>query len=316
MFSLIVPIYKNEANIPSLLAAINWIRSKLVGPFEVVFVVDGSPDNSLLVLRRDLSKAEFDAQLISLSRNFGAFAAIRAGLEAARGERFAVMAADLQEPPDLIIEMNRVLEADECDIAIGTRVRREDSWMSRLTSGVFWWLYRRLVIKDMPSGGVDIFGCNRFVRDELIALSERNTSLVGLLFWVGFRRKLVPYHRVRREIGVSAWSFAKKWSYMQDSVFSFSNLPISLLLRAGVLGVAVSVAFGLVVLISALNGRISVPGYAATIIVIIFFGMLNLLSSGVLGLYIWRVFENTKGRPLHIVMSTDTFSAHHAKDVK
>lgn len=308
MFSLIIPIYKNEANIPRLLGAVSSICFQIEGEFEAVFIVDGSPDNSFLVLRRDLASAGFHSQLISLSRNFGAFAAIRAGLAAARGERLAVMAADLQEPPGLVIEMNRSLAHDECDIAIGIRTTRDDSWSTRITSAIFWWLYRRLVFRDVPPGGVDIFGCQRFVRDQLLTLTERHSSLVGLLFWIGFRRKLFPYKRARREIGVGAWSFAKKWAYMQDSIFSFSHLPISLLLRFGFLGVAFSVLFGLVVLVSAVSGRITVPGYAATIMVIIFFGTLNLLSIGVLGLYLWRVFENTKGRPLHIVMSSDTFS--------
>ena len=307
MLSLIVPVYKNEANIPSLIEAIRDLRTKIDGPFETVFVVDGSPDGSFMLLQKMLPDADFDAQLIALSRNFGAFAAIRAGLEAASGDFMAVMAADLQEPPELILQIYQALRDDECDVAYGERLRRDDPWANQLMSRAFWSLYRRVAIPDIPRGGVDIFGCTRTVRDQILQLGERNSSLIGLLFWVGFRRKGIPYNRARREIGSSSWTFVKRWKYMQDSVFSFSDLPISLLIGVGTIGLLLSTVLALAVLFSALFGQLDVPGYAATMMVILFLGMLQLLSMGVLGIYLWRVFENTKGRPLHVVMSAQKF---------
>lgn len=307
MLSLIVPIYKNEANIPPLLEAISALKTDVGEAFEVVFVVDGSPDKSYLVLENALPDCDFRAQLISLSRNFGAFAAIRAGLEAAKGDYLTVMAADLQEPPELILQMYRALKDDECDVTYGERLRRDDPWTSRFMSQAFWGLYRRVAIPDIPQGGVDIFGCTRKVRDQIMRLGERNSSLIGLLFWVGFRRKGIPYNRSKREIGSSAWTFVKKWKYMQDSVFSFSDLPISLLISVGAIGLLFSTILAVVVLASALLGQLDVPGYAATMMVILFLGMLQLLSMGVLGIYLWRVFENTKGRPLHVIMSAQEF---------
>ena len=306
MLSLIVPIYKNAENIPSLLEAIRGIAAQ-TDAFEAVFVVDGSPDQSWAILRDSLPDAGFEAQLLGLSRNFGAFAAIRAGLEAGQGDVFAVMAADLQEPPSLIVEMSKAVAAGSCDVAYGERVKREDPIMSRMFSAAFWGMYRRVVSPDIPAGGVDIFACSRAVRDQLLNLNERNSSLVGLLFWVGFRRQGFPYERAQREIGVSAWTFAKKWKYMQDSIFSFSDLPISFLLGFGFLGLIVSTIFGLIVTVSALFGQIDVPGYAATIIVVLFFGMLQMLGMGILGIYVWRVFENTKERPSYIVISSEGF---------
>ena len=309
MYSLIIPIYKNEANIPPLIEAVQGIERRLDGPLEVVFVVDGSPDNSFLVLRQRLPGAFARSQLIGLSRNFGAFAAIRAGLEAATGRYFAVLAADLQEPPSLVVEIFRALKADEADVAIGERIKRDDPATTKLASQLFWWLYRKLIFKDIPPGGVDIFGCNIMVRDQLKNLTERNSSLVGLLFWIGFRRKQLPYERARREIGKSAWTFAKKWRYLLDSVYSFSDLPIVLLVRIGALGVIFSIVFSAIVLFSALASRVEVPGYAATTLVIVFFGMLNLLAMGVLGIYVWRTFENTKARPGFIMMSREAFES-------
>ena len=307
MLSLIVPVYRNEANIPSLLEAVRGLRETVGPEFEAVFVVDGSPDRSFAVLREALPQAGFAAQLVALSRNFGAFAAIRAGLERARGEVCAVMAADLQEPPELVLRMHAALAADECDVAYGVRTKREDPFVSRLLSQTFWTFYRRVVAPDVPRGGVDVFACTAKVRDQILRLEERNSSLVGLLFWVGFRRQGFPYERAKREIGTSAWTFVKKWKYMQDSVFSFSDLPISLLIAVGFFGLILSVLIALAVLVSVLFGQIDVPGYAATMLAILFFGMLQLLSIGVLGVYVWRVFENTKGRPLHIVMSAESF---------
>src|SRR5260221_9580282 len=166
MYSLIIPIYKNEANIPPLLDAIKGIEKQLNDVLEVIFVVDGSPDNSFLVLRDRLPGIFKRSQLICLSRNFGAFAAIRAGLEAASGDYFAVLAADLQEPPSLVVQMFNALKNDECDVAVGERTKRDDPHLTTIASTVFWWLYRKLIFKSIPPGGVDIFGCNRKVRDH------------------------------------------------------------------------------------------------------------------------------------------------------
>ena len=308
MLSLIIPVYKNEANILPLIAAVESLRSRIDCAFEAVFVIDGSPDRSFQLLRENLPGAGFSSRLIVLSRNFGAFSAIRAGLEAAGGDFFAIMAADLQEPSDLVVEMHASLAADECDVAYGARLKRDDPWTSRVMPDLFWCFYRRTITPDIPEGGVDIFGCNKAVRDQILALEERNSSLVALLFWIGFRRKAFPYERREREIGTSAWTFAKKWKYMQDSIFSFSDLPISLLLGIGFFGTVISTVFAVIVLISALLGQIEVPGYAATIIVILFFGAVQLLSVGVLGIYTWRIFENTKGRPQHIVMWSEAYT--------
>jgi glycosyltransferase involved in cell wall biosynthesis len=316
MLSLIIPIYKNEANIPSLLDAIADLQSRLGTPFEAVFVVDGSPDESLMRLREALPQQPYAAQLLALSRNFGAFAAMRAGLAAGNGDFFAVMAADLQEPPELVLEMHSALVHGNCDVAYGKRTGRADPWVSRMLSAAFWGFYRRTVAPDIPKGGVDMFACTRDVRDQVLALNERNSSLVGLLFWVGYRRQAIPYARREREIGTSAWSFAKKWQYMQDSVFSFSDLPITLLLVIGFLGTMFSGILAITVFFNAITGQIDVPGYAATIIVILFLGALQLLSMGVLGIYIWRVFENTKGRPLHIVMQSQSFAGTSRVDTR
>jgi len=307
VISLVIPVYRNGENVPSLLEALKQLDRQLEGDLEVVFVVDGSPDDSALRLSTALPGLGVRAQLLELSRNFGSFEAIRAGLEAGRGDCFAVMAADLQEPPELVVAFHERLATGACDIAIGQRAGRDDPWLRLLLSRVFWGFYRRFVVPDVPPGGLDVFGCTRAVRDEILRLPERNSSLVGLLLWVGFRREYVPYERRAREIGESAWTFRKRVAYLMDSVFSFSALPIQILLRIGLLGLAVSVVFSLAVLATKLLSDIAVPGYAATVLLITFFGALNCFGLGVIGQYVWRTFENTKSRPGHIVASRRDF---------
>jgi polyisoprenyl-phosphate glycosyltransferase len=309
MYSLIVPVYRNQESLPDLLAALADINATLDGKLEAVFVVDGSPDRSYAVLREALPKSAFASQLLLLSRNFGSFAAIRCGLQAARGEFLAVLAADLQEPPELATQFFQQLAADEADVIVGTRDSRADPLFSRLASSVFWKLYRRLVNPEIPAGGVDVFGCNRKFCEQLLKLDERHSSLIGLLFWLGFRRKTVSYERRARQHGKSAWTFRRKMSYMLDSIFAFSDLPIRLLLMVGMAGVSVSVIYGLAVILLRLIGDLVVPGYAATIVAILFFGGLNALGLGIIGSYVWRAYANIQQRPLAVVMQSETFSA-------
>jgi glycosyltransferase involved in cell wall biosynthesis len=308
MNSLIIPVYRNEASIPRLIAAIEGIAAASGGTFEAVFVVDGSPDRSFLVLQEALALATFESQLVLLSRNFGSFAAIRAGLEVARGDCYAVMAADLQEPPELIVDFFRVLRADEADVVVGTRRQREDPWLSRLFSSMFWTLFRRLVMPEVPPGGVDVFGCNRAFRDELLKLNEARSSLIGQLYWLGFRRTTLEYDRQRRQEGKSAWSIRRKLDYLFDSLYAFSDLPIRLLLTLGTLCLLAAAALALAAVVGRLSGMIAVPGYTATLIVVLAFGGLNALGLGIVGVYAWRAYENTKARALAIVMSRQLFS--------
>jgi len=298
--SIVIPVYKNEASIPRLLEVLKEIYHTLNGDLEVVFVVDGSPDKSFELLRAALGNLDFPAQLIAHARNFGSFPAIRTGLAAARGEYFGVMAADLQEPPELMLSFFEALESDECDVTIATRTKRNDPLGSRLASSIFWGLYRRLVVHDMPEGGVDVFGCNRIFRDQLLKLEEARSSLIAQIFWLGFRRKFISYERLVRQEGKSSWTFSKKVDYMLDSIFAFTDYPIRMLIRIGALGCIFSIILGFLVLIGHLTGQITVPGYAATMMVVLFFGMLNLLGLGLVGNYAWRGYENSKERPLAV----------------
>lgn len=309
MLSLIVPVYRNESGLPALLAALQALHLELAGEMEAVLVVDGSPDRCYELLRAALPASGLRARLVLLARNFGSFAAIRVGLEVASGDCFAVMAADLQEPPDLVVRMHAALCQGDCDVVVGLRQARNDALASRLAAQLFWALYRRCVLPEMPPGGVDVFACNRAFRDSLLQLREHHSSLIAQMFWLGFRRKQLPYVRQPRRHGASAWTLEKKLAYLADSVFAFTDLPIRWLLRVGLVGVLAAGGLGCAVLVARLSGAISVPGYAMTMLVLVFFGALNLLSLGIVGSYAWRAYENTKARPLAVVLRDERFGA-------
>ncbi len=313
MLTVVIPVYRNEGSIPELLDAVEFLDRQLRGDFEAVFVVDGSPDRCYEILRDALPNRTFRSILALLSRNFGSFSAIRCGLGIGNGERFAVMAADLQEPPELILRMDEELRSESVDVVVGVRELRMDPLSARLPAQIFWGLYRRFVVPEIPPGGVDVFACNRAFRDQLLELEERHSSLIAQIFWLGYRRKLLTYNRLERKHGKSAWTLGKKLNYMMDSIFSFTDLPIRLLIRTGAAGMIISALCGVVVALSKAMGIIVVPGYSATILAIIFFGALNLFGLGVVGSYAWRTYENTKARPLHVVLRTHESSGRRAE---
>ena len=307
MLSLVIPVYRNEASLPELLGALEGLHQAFSGQLEVVFVVDGSPDRCHELLRERLPATGLTATLVLLTRNFGAFSAVRMGLAEGRGDSFAVMAADLQEPPELVLRMQDVLARDEADVVVAERALRHDPWLQRWQARLFWALYRRYVVPEMPPGGVDIFACNRAFRDALLALPESRSSLIAQIFWLGFRRASVPYERLERRHGQSAWTWRKKVAYLADSVFAFTDLPVRLLTRVGALGLLVASVLGVTVLFGKFAGLIAVPGYAMTLIAILFFGALNLLSLGIVGTYAWRAYENTKQRPQAVALRVERF---------
>lgn len=315
-YSVVIPVYGNEGSLPLLLRRLSDLAASLPATLEAVFVVDGSTDRSAILLAEQLPKQRFRSRLVLHSRNFGSFAAIRTGLERTSGRHVGVMAADLQEPPELMSEFFRKLDSDEADLVVGERRDRHDPGLSVFGARAFWALYRRLVQREMPAGGVDVFACTDEFRRHLVEFRESNSSLVALAIWLGFRRTTVEYDRQERDAshGRSGWTLRKKLKYLSDSVFSFTDLPIRLLLAAGCVGVMVSLVLAAVVAIARITGAIDVPGYAATIMVIAFFAALNLAGLGIVGAYTWRAFENTKRRPGAVVMGDRIFESSNRSD--
>lgn len=301
MLSIIVPLYKSEENLPRLFSELTRIAGSCPEPVELVLVDDGSPDHSGEIAEARIQGLGLPAQVVRLSRNFGAFAAISAGLKHARGDYFGVIAADLQEPPELLLQFLEQMKSHDVDVVFGQRIERQDPLVSRMWSGMFWNLYRWFVNPEIPPGGVDVFGCNRAVRDQVCSMQEVETSLVGLLFWVGYRRGFVPYRRRQRQEGRSAWTFSKKLKYLMNSVFNFTDLPIRLLLVSGFLGMSLAMSGAAIVLGARLTGSIAVPGYTAIVLTLCFFGGLTTAGLGIVGQYLWLCLQNARNRPPFIV---------------
>jgi glycosyltransferase involved in cell wall biosynthesis len=302
--SIVVPVYKNEGSIEHLLKRINEVSTAVTGSVEAVFVVDGSPDKSLEVLRSSLPRDGFDAKVLLLSRNFGAFSAIRAGLREARGEATVVMAADLQEPTSLILDMLGIVQRDEADVAVGVRQSRKDGVVSRTLSAVFWKVFNRVSSLELPRGGVDIFALSRSARETLNSFEESSTSLIGLIYWMGFRRQEVPYHRVERQVGKSSWSLQKRINYAKDSITAFSEFPLSVFLWSGVIGAVVSLVFALIGAFQYMFTSDHQSQREITAIGLLFVASYLMAGLGIIGTYLWRLAENVRNRPDSITWKT------------
>ena len=297
--SVIIPVYMNERSLRDVILRLESIA--LTTSMEAVFVIDGSPDRSFELLAAELPNAGFCSQLLSHSRNFGSFPALKTGMTVARGRILAMMAADLQEPEELVPQLYASLKDGTYDVALATRTARADLLRDRLSSSVFWYLYRRIVQPNMPSGGVDVFACNSRASKALLRLNESNSSLVGQLLWIGFSVVNVPYARQPRLHGKSQWTFRKKSRYMLDSIFAFTDLPMSLMLWLGVSGSLCVLLVSALIAVAWLRGHIPVLGYTPLMLTILFATFLLQTSLGVVGGYVWRCFENTKSRPWALI---------------
>jgi glycosyltransferase involved in cell wall biosynthesis len=228
-------------------------------------------------------------------------------LKCARGEFLAVMSADLQEPPALIASFFEILGCRRADIVFGVRSGRSDPWLSELASSLFWWVFRRFVVQDMPPGGVDVFGCSRQVCERLLQLPEINSNLIALLFWLGYRREYVVYQRAARLEGKSAWTHSQKLRYGLNSIFNFTDLPIRVLLYVGSIAFAAACIGSGIVIVAKLRGDIPVPGYTPMVLASLFFGALTSLGFGIVGQYLWLALQSSHRRPDYIVLGVEEY---------
>jgi glycosyltransferase involved in cell wall biosynthesis len=299
-YSIVIPVYNNESSIDPLFDSLEKVQAELDHGLEVVFVNDSSPDAAALTILKRSQTSNLEVKLIHHSRNFGSFSAIRTGFHYTSADFVGVISADLQEPPSLLISFFEKLETTSVDIVFGSRTSRNDPFLSRVFSSVYWFLYKKFINKEIPRNGVDVFACKKNVVDVVNQFNETNTSLVGMLFWIGFKRDFYEYERLERQHGKSAWTFKKKLKYMSNSVFAFSDLPIRIIRTLGLLGSSISLFLGLLLIVFSITGRIEVPGYAPTMLAILFGNSAMLIALGILGSYLWRTYENSQARPFAI----------------
>jgi dolichol-phosphate mannosyltransferase len=295
--SIVVPVYHNEENLPDLIPALERATAGL--DVEFVFVDDGSGDASWAWLERWVAR-EPRATAVKLSRNFGSFVACTAGLAHARGRAAVIISADLQDPPELIPRMLDEWRRGH-EVVLAVRNRREDPWHQRLTSRIYYSLMGRWALRDMPAGGFDFCLVDRKVIDIVTRIEERNTSLMGLVLWTGFRRSELAYVRRAREKGRSMWTLTKKLKYFADSLVAFSYTPIRLMQAAGALIALLGFGWAALIVVLHLRGDIAIAGWAALMFVVLMLGGIQLITLGVLGEYLWRTLDETKRRPLYLV---------------
>lgn len=300
--SIVIPVYHNAKSLPDLLAAFQALARRNPGDrFEFVFVDDGSRDDSFALLE-NLAQSEQRIRVIKLSRNFGSNPALMAGLAYAQGEVVAAIAADLQDPPELLDEMLAYWRQGR-KVVLAARETRDDPGLTSLMADCFYALFRRFAIPSMPKRGFDFFLIDRQVCDLIKGIQESNAYLMGLILWLGFNPVIVPYHRRAREkkYGHSMWTFARKLRYLIDAFVAFSYVPV----RAGsLLGICLSVLgllYAIWVVGVRLFLRVDAEGWASLMVMLLLTSGTQLIVTGILGEYLWRNLEETRRRPRFVV---------------
>lgn len=296
--SIVVPVYNNAASLPELLARFQDLAARRPEHrFEFVFVDDGSTDDSCRVIEAMVDQ-EPRATLVKLARNFGSSAALLAGLEQASGDAVAAIAADLQDPPELIGPLLDRWQQG-CKVVLAARATRDDPWLTTVLADAFYALFRRFAIPTMPRHGFDFFLIDRQVRDLVIGIQENNAYLMGLILWLGFAPEIIHYHRRQREarFGRSMWTLAKKLKYFVDAFVGFSNVPLRAAAAGGMFCCLVGFAYAAAIVFRRLAHGADIPGWASLMVVLLVVSGVQMLMIGVLGEYLCRNLEETRRRP-------------------
>ena len=304
--SVIIPVLNEEENVAHLVAAVDEaFRSRAGVTLELVFVDDGSRDGTFDALTA-ISRGDPRVKIIRFSRNFGSHAALLAGFEQCTGDAAAYMAADLQEPPEMLLTMLDKWREGSF-IVWGTRVQRDDPLSARLFSKIYCKLMRHLALGDMPDTGLDLCLIDRKVIEAITAMREKNTSIFGLILWTGFPQVFVPYNRQPRKRGKSRWTFSRKIKLMVDSFVSFSFAPIRLVTYIGMIFAVLGFAYGLLTVARYFLGYSAIQGWASLLTVIVTLSGIQLLMLGIVAEYLWRTFDESRRRPPFLVRETSGF---------
>jgi dolichol-phosphate mannosyltransferase len=300
-YSLIIPIYNEEETIRELYRRVSAVMDSLDDSVELILINDGSGDRSLKLMR-ELQERDARVCYISFARNFGHQAAVTAGLNFARGQVIVVLDADLQDPPELIPKMIESWQAGYHVVYAQRTKRKKESWFKRLTAYVFYRLLRRLADVDIPADTGDFCLMDRQVVEVLNSMPERNRYIRGLRAWIGFRQTAVKFERDPRFAGEVKYTFKKSLALAINSLVSFSKIPLRLSTYLGLFSALIALLMALLVLYWRLQQPDSpVTGLATILIAVFFLGSVQLISIGILGEYIGRIYEEVKGRPAYTI---------------
>jgi polyisoprenyl-phosphate glycosyltransferase len=299
--SVVVPVHNEEAVLqPFFTRLLSTLEAAAVKSFEIICVNDGSSDRSLEFLR-EMNQRLPAVKIISLSRNFGKDVAISAGFDYASGAAVIPIDADLQDPPELIGPMMAKWR-EGFDVVYATRRRRDgDSWLKRTAARSFYYLFDRITDIPIPHDTGDFRLLDRRVVDVLIRLPERTRFMKGLFAWVGFRQAALEFDREERAAGETKWSYWRLWNFALDAVTSFSSMPLKVWSYLGLIISIFAFLFALFLAALKIIRGIDVPGYASLMVAVLFFGGVQLISLGIIGEYLARMYNEIKGRPLYLV---------------
>jgi glycosyltransferase involved in cell wall biosynthesis len=301
--SIVAPAYNEAKNLAAFIQAMTPVLDGLGEPWEIVFVDDGSRDDTLGLLLAARA-ADPRLKIIGLARNFGKDVALSAGLAHARGRAVIPIDCDLQHPPERIPEMVAKWRAG-ADMVIGVRTRRSEEGLIRRTSArMYYGLMRRMTNVEIPPNAGDFRLLDRKIVDVINQMPERCRFMKGIFAWPGFKTEAVEFQANVRAGGRTSWSLWKLWRFALDGLFSFSTVPLKLWTYLGGLCALGAFIYLMITLVEKIVFGISAPGYASLLIVVLFFNGLLLLSNGIQGEYIARIFEEVKGRPLFVVGNT------------
>jgi len=311
LLSVVVPCYNESDGLRALHAALTPVLEALAPNHEIILVDDGSRDNTFDIAR-ELSRSDPRVKALRFARNFGKEAAMAAGLSHATGDATVLMDADLQHPPAVIPGMVTSWIAGT-DMVIAVRRRRDtDSWLRRLVSRAFYHLFDAVSEVRIPQGAGDFRLFDRRVVQAIAALPERNRFMKGITSWVGFRQECLPFDVADRASGKSSWSLLKLLRYAWDGITSFSTLPLRVWSVLGIAIAGIATLYGLWLVVSTTVFGIDVPGYASLMVSTLFLGGVQLISLGVLGEYVGRIFLEVKMRPMYLVADSVGFEEDDA----
>ncbi len=298
--SIVVPCYNEEDVVDIFLVHIEPILESLHKSYEIIFVNDGSNDNTFEVMV-DAKNKHKHIRILNLSRNFGKEAALTAGLEYARGEAIIPIDVDLQDPPELIVSFIEKWE-EGFDVVLAKRVdRTSDNFMKRLSAEFFYKIHNKISDISVPNNVGDYRLMSKRVVDTLKTLPENQRFMKGLFAWAGYKTITVEYKREVRVAGNSSFNGWKLWNFALDGITSFSTVPLRLWLYLGLIISFFAFLYGSLIIIKTLVFGIDLPGYASLLTVILFLGGIQLIGIGVLGEYIGRIYKEAKRRPVYII---------------
>lgn len=310
LISVIVPCYNEQEVLPLYYAEMNKIISKMQTEhsdieFELLFINDGSKDNTLKLLR-ELSKQDKRVRYISFSRNFGKEAGMYAGLENAKGDYVVIMDADLQHPPAFIPQMYKYVSEDGYDCATTRRVSRKgESKIRSWFAMKFYKIMNKISQTEIVDGAQDFRFMTRQMVDAILSMKEYNRFSKGIFSWVGFNVKYIEYENVERAAGTTAWSFWKLFMYSLEGIFAFSTAPLAIASLLGVLSCLIAFIWIIVIIIKTIAFGEDVQGFPTIMCAIFLLGGLQLFCTGILGQYLSKTYLETKKRPIYIVGETE-----------